>query len=59
MGQSLRLNVTIRRISLDIEVETDGRLPDAKIADKKVTAVGFEGSDGMKKVFVFLTIQFF
>ena len=26
--------------------------PDTKIADKKVTAVGFEGSDGMKKVFV-------
>ena len=42
----------IRRMSLDIEVETDGRLPDTKIADKKVTAVGFEGSDGMKKVFV-------
>ena len=42
----------IRRMSLDIEVETDGRLPDVKIADKKVTAVGFEGSDGMKKVFV-------
>ena len=42
----------IKRISLDIEVETDGRLPDAKIADKKVTAVGFEGSDGIKKVFV-------
>ena len=42
----------IKRISLDIEVETDGRLPDAKIADKKVTAVGFEGSDGIKRVFV-------
>ena len=43
----------IRRMSLDIEVETDGkRLPDVKIADKKVTAIGFEGSDGMKKVFV-------
>ena len=44
----------IRRMSLDIEVETDGRLPDVKIADKKVTAVGFEGSDGMKKVFVLI-----
>ena len=31
----------IRRMSLDIEVETDGmRLPDVKIADKKVTAIG-------------------
>ena len=43
----------IRRMSLDIEVETDGRLPDVKIADKKVTAVGFEGSDGMKTSFCF------
>ena len=43
----------IRRMSLDIEVESEiGRIPDPKIADKKVTAVGFEGSDGMKKVFV-------
>ena len=43
----------IRRMSLDIEVETDGmRLPDVKIADKKVTAIGFEASDGMKRVFV-------
>jgi len=43
----------IRRMSLDIEVESEvGRIPDPKIADKKVTAVGFEGNDGMKKVFV-------
>ena len=43
----------IRRMSLDIEVETDGmRLPDVKIADKKVTAIGFEASDGMRRVFV-------
>ena len=43
----------IRRMSLDIEVETDGkRLPDVKIADMKVTAVGFEANDGLKRVFV-------
>ncbi|MBT4057265.1 MAG: DNA mismatch repair protein MutH, partial [Thaumarchaeota archaeon] len=43
----------IKRMSLDIEVETDGKVfPDVKIADKKVTAVGFEASDGMKRVFV-------
>ena len=42
----------IKRMSLDIEVETDGRLPDVKIADKKVTAIGFEASDGMRRVFV-------
>ena len=29
-----------------------GRIPDAKIADKKITAVGFSGSDGLKRVFV-------
>ena len=42
----------IKRMSLDIEVETDGRLPDVKIADKKVTAIGFEASDEMRRVFV-------
>ena len=43
----------IRRISFDIEVESEiGRIPDAKIADKKITAVGFSGSDGLKQVFV-------
>ncbi len=43
----------IKRISLDIEVEAEvGRIPDAKIADRKVTAVGFEGSDNFKQVFV-------
>ncbi|HKC78947.1 MAG TPA: 3'-5' exonuclease, partial [Nitrosopumilaceae archaeon] len=39
----------IRRVSFDIEVESEiGRIPDAKIADKKITAVGFSGSDGLK-----------
>jgi DNA polymerase I len=43
----------IKRVSLDIEVEAEvGRIPDAKIADKKITAVGFEGSDNLKQVFV-------
>ena len=43
----------IRRLSFDIEVEVEiGRIPDPKIAEKKVTAVGFEGSDGLKQVFV-------
>jgi len=43
----------IKRISLDIEVEAEvGRIPDAKIADRKVTSVGFEGSDNFKQVFV-------
>lgn len=43
----------IKRVSLDIEVEAEvGRIPDAKIADRKVTAVGFEGTDNFKQVFV-------
>ena len=43
----------IKRLSLDIEVESEiGRIPDPKLAEKKVTAVGFEGSDGLKKVLV-------
>ncbi len=43
----------IRRISFDIEVESEiGRIPDAKIADKKITAIGFCGSDDFKQVLV-------
>jgi DNA polymerase, archaea type len=43
----------IRRLSFDIEVEMEiGRIPDPKIAEKMVTAVGFDGSDGLKQVFV-------
>ena len=43
----------IRRLSFDIEVESEiGRIPDPKIAEKRVTAVGFDGSDGFKQVFV-------
>lgn len=43
----------IRRISFDIEVESEiGRIPDPKIAEKKITAIGFCGSDNVKQVFV-------
>ena len=43
----------IKRISFDIEVEAEvDRLPDAKIADRTVTAIGFEGSDDFKQIFV-------
>jgi DNA polymerase I len=43
----------IKRLSLDIEVESEiGRIPDPKMAEKKITAVGFEGSHGLKKIFV-------
>ena len=40
----------IKRLSLDIEVESEiGRIPDPKLAEKRVTAVGFEGSGNLKK----------
>ncbi len=43
----------IRRITFDIEVESEtGRIPDAKVADKKITAIGFCASDDFKAVFV-------
>jgi len=43
----------IKRVSFDIEVQSVvGRLPDAKAADNIVTAIGFCGSDGLKKVLV-------
>ena len=43
----------IKRMSLDIEVESEiGRIPDPKVAEKKITAVGFESSDGLKQVFI-------
>ncbi len=42
----------IKRISFDIEVESEpGRIPDPKVADKRITAIGFAGSDGLKEVF--------
>jgi DNA polymerase I len=43
----------IKRISFDIEVESEiGRIPDPKLAEKTVTAIGFDSSDGLKQVFV-------
>src|SRR5574338_306168 len=43
----------IKRLSFDIEVEAEiGRIPDPKIAEKRVTAIGFEGTDGLKQIFV-------
>ena len=46
----------IKRLSLDIEVEAEvGRIPDPKIAEKKVTAIGLKGSDGFDQIFVLKT----
>jgi DNA polymerase I len=46
----------IRRLSVDIEVEAEiGRIPDPKIAEKKITAIGFKGTDGFGQVFVLRT----
>ncbi|HXW03498.1 MAG TPA: 3'-5' exonuclease, partial [Nitrosarchaeum sp.] len=46
----------IKRLSVDIEVEAEiGRIPDPKIAEKKVTAVGLKGTDGFDKIFVLRT----
>lgn len=46
----------IKRLSVDIEVEAEiGRIPDPKIAERKVTAVGFKGTDGFDQIFVLRT----
>ncbi len=46
----------IRRLAVDIEVEAEtDRIPDPKVAEKKVTAVGFKGSDGFDQIFVLKT----
>ena len=46
----------IRRLAVDIEVESEtDRIPDPKIAEKKVTAVGFKGSDDFDQIFVLKT----
>lgn len=43
----------MKRLSIDIEVESEiGRIPDPKIAEKRITAVGFEGTDGLRQIFV-------
>jgi DNA polymerase I len=46
----------IKRLSVDIEVEAEiGRIPDPKLAEKKVTAIGLKGSNGFDQVFVLRT----
>jgi DNA polymerase I len=43
----------LKRVAVDIEVETEeGRMPNARDHDRRITAVGFVGSDGFKKVLV-------
>jgi len=43
----------IKRLCIDIEVESVvGRIPDPKLAEKKVTAISFETQEGQKQVFV-------
>lgn len=46
----------IKRLGVDIEVEAEiGRIPDPKIAEKKVTAIGMKGTDGFDHIFVLKT----
>jgi len=46
----------IKRLAVDIEVEAVvGRIPDPKVAEKKVTAIGFKGSNGFDQIFVLKT----
>ncbi|MCV0430221.1 DNA-directed DNA polymerase I [Nitrosopumilus sp.] len=46
----------IKRLSVDIEVEAEiGRIPDPKLAEKKVTAIGMKGSEGFDQIFVLKT----
>ena len=46
----------IKRLSVDIEIEAEiGRIPDPKLAEKKVTAIGLKGSDGFDQIFVLKT----
>ncbi len=43
----------LKRVAVDIEVETEeGRMPNPRDHDKRVTAVGFVASDGFRKVLV-------
>jgi DNA polymerase I len=43
----------LRRVAIDIEVETEeGRMPNPREHDRRVTAVGCVGSDGFRKVLV-------
>ena len=46
----------IKRVSVDIEVEAEiGRIPDPKIAEKKITAIGLKGTDEFDQIFVLKT----
>ena len=46
----------IKRLSIDIEVEAEiGRIPDPKVAEKRVTAIGLKGTDGFDQIFVLRT----
>lgn len=48
----------IRRVAVDIEVDAiEGRIPDPKIAENRITAIGFCGTDGFNKVLVLDTGQ--
>jgi DNA polymerase I len=43
----------LKRVAIDIEVETEeGRMPNPREHDNRVTAVGFVGNDGFRKVLV-------
>ena len=43
----------IRRLAVDIEVDAQqGRIPDARVAERQVTAVGFDGNDGLRRILV-------
>lgn len=41
----------LRRLCFDIEVESEGRIPDPKVAERRITAIGFDGTR-FKQVFV-------
>ncbi len=46
----------IKRLGVDIEIESEvGRIPDPKLAEKKITAIGLKGSDGFDQIFVLKT----
>ncbi len=43
----------IKRVAVDIEVESEeGRMPNPRDHDRRVTAVGFAGSNGFRKVLI-------
>lgn len=46
----------MRRASVDIEVESEkGRIPDPKIAEKRITAIGFSGTGGFRRILILRT----